>query len=388
MGYEPVNVETAVTLFDDPWSHVVRVGRHLVASLKHPHRVLSTSPVNGGLVEHVTHLVNHQSCEGAAHRERLDAMVDMGQTAYHDQVCAELGLDTQTTATMGTAANMQYAVTVPAAYETFSVTAIVTAGVQGNAGRAGDPSHFVERHGRYEPAVAPQSGTINTMLLFNVSLSPAALARAVVTMTEAKTAALQELAVSSRVSAELATGTGTDQFTIAAPLLDPPAVTWTGQHAKVGELIGRAVHDATCEALRWQNGLEPSRTRSAIYALERFGFSEAFFEQRLRESVLAPRYDFYKKNWDAILHNPQTAGCAYAIAAVLDRLAYGTLPPACASELLFNQCCLLATTLAVKPGAFSDMHRHLQPHIDQAANELVFQAIVLGWEAKWNSRMS
>lgn len=388
MGHESLEMETTVTIFDDPWSRVSRAGRYLVAALKQPHYVLSTSPLHGGLCEHVTHVVNHQSCEGAAHRERLDAIVAMGQIAYHHQVCQELGLDAQTTATMGTAANMQYAATVSTAYDMFTVTAIVTAGVQVNAGRAGDPSQFVERHGSYEPVVDTQSGTINTMLFFNAALSPAALARAVVTMTEAKTAALQELAVSSRVSAELATGTGTDQFALSSPLLDPPAITWTGQHAKAGELIGRAVHDATCEALRWQNGLEPSRTRSAIYALERFGFSEAFFEQRLRACVPAQRYEFYKKNWDAILHDPQTAGCAYAIAAVLDRLAYGTLPAACAAELLFNQCCLLATTLAVQPGAFTDMHHHLQSHIDKAANELIFQAILLGWEAKWNSLLS
>jgi adenosylcobinamide amidohydrolase len=388
VGHEPLSVELAVTIFDDAWARVTRTGRYLVAALKQPHRALSTSQVNGGLCDHLTHLVNHQSCEGAAHRERLEAIVAMGQVAYHQQVCQELGLNPHTTATMGTAANMQYAATVTAEYEAFSVTAIVTAGVQGNAGRAGDPSQFVERHGTYEPAVETQSGTINTMLLFNAALSQAALARAVVTMTEAKTAALQELAVSSRVSAELATGTGTDQFTLASPLLDPPVITWTGQHAKVGELIGRAVHDATREALRWQNGLEISLTRSAIYALERFGFSEKFFEQRLRDSLPATRYEFYKKNWDAIIHEPQTAGCAYAIATVLDRLAYGTLPAACAAELLFNQCCLLATTLAVQPGAFSDMYRRLQPHLGKAANELIFQAILLGWEAKWNSLTS
>lgn len=350
--------------------------------------MLSTSRVNGGLCEHVTHLVNHQSAEGAGHRERLDDIVAMGQTAYHEQVCEELGLDSRTTATMGTAANMQYAATVTATYDEFAVTAIVTAGVQGNAGRAGDPSHFVERNGAYERVADLQSGTINTILLFNAGLTEAAMARSVVTMTEGKTAALQALAVSSRASAELATGTGTDQFVIAAPLLDTAPMTWTGQHAKIGELIGWAVRDATREALRWQNGLEASLTRSAIHALERFGFSESFFKRRLSESLSAERYDFFKKNWDAIIHDPQAAGCAYAFAAVLDRLAYGTLPASCATELLLNQCSLLATTLAVKPSAFAAMHRHLQPHAAKPAHELFFQAILLGWEAKWNSTFS
>jgi hypothetical protein len=73
---------------------------------------------------------------------------------------------------------------------------------------------------------------------------------------------------------------------------------------------------------------------------------------------------------------------------VLDRLAYGTLPASCATELLFNQCSLLATTLAMKPAAFADVYRHLRPHAGKAVNELVFQAILLGWEAKWNSMPS
>ena len=63
------------------------------------------------------------------------------------------------------------------------------------------------------------AGTINTMLLINRPLTPAALARAVVTMTEGKSAALQRLAVPSKLHVDLATGTGTDQSCVAAPLV-------------------------------------------------------------------------------------------------------------------------------------------------------------------------
>ena len=49
---------------------------------------------------------------------------------------------------------------------------------------------------------------------------------------------------------------------------------------KLGELIGGAVRDAILEALRWQNGLEPSYTRSIFAALGRFGLrEEKFFDQ-------------------------------------------------------------------------------------------------------------
>src|SRR4051812_26858174 len=41
-----------------------RSGRFLVADLKVPHHVLSTSVRHGGQVDYLRHLLNHQSCEG------------------------------------------------------------------------------------------------------------------------------------------------------------------------------------------------------------------------------------------------------------------------------------------------------------------------------------
>lgn len=68
----------------------------------------------------------------------------------------------------------------------------------------------------------------------------AKIVRAIITATEAKTAALQDLKVPSTYSPEvLATGTGTD---------------FTGGHSKMGELIGRAVYRAVREGLCKQNG--------------------------------------------------------------------------------------------------------------------------------------
>src|SRR5204862_2252686 len=61
-----------------------------------------------------------------------------------------------------------------------------------------------------------------------------ALARAVVTMTEAKSAALQRLAVPSCYSADLATGTGTDQFCVAAPMAGERPLTSASPHVRAG----------------------------------------------------------------------------------------------------------------------------------------------------------
>ncbi len=58
-------------------------------------------------------------------------------------------------------------------------------------------------------------------------------------MTEAKTAALQRLAVRSLYSSDPATGTGTDQFAIAAAETGGHRLTSASPHVKFGELIGR-----------------------------------------------------------------------------------------------------------------------------------------------------
>src|SRR5687768_16626155 len=98
--------ETLLTLSS---ATVRRYGRFLVADLPVPSLVISTSPRNGGQADHVRHLVNHQSCEGAGHQSRAHLMIDRGQEAYHDDVCAEIELPSEITVVMGTAANMHYA---------------------------------------------------------------------------------------------------------------------------------------------------------------------------------------------------------------------------------------------------------------------------------------
>ena len=264
-----------------------RAGRFLLVELLTPHRVVSTSAVCGGQREDVSFLVNHQSCEAAGDVVRYEHIARLGPAAYHAAACAEIGVPPDRTALMGTAANMAYAARGSAVFEELRVDAFATAGVAGNAARAGDPARWVEgADGRWRQVeaegaddraaeAAPREGTINVILLLDCPVTPAAQARAAVTLTEAKSAALAELAAPSRYSPTIATGTGTDQFCLAAPL-DPHRTprTATGPHAKLGELIGRAVIDAVKEALRWQNGLEPSMTRGLFHALGRFGVTE------------------------------------------------------------------------------------------------------------------
>lgn len=359
-----------------------RSGRFVVAHLTEPHAVLSTSARHGGLVTHVRWLVNHQSCEGTAHIERHKVITENGLDGYHDSVCAEIGLPPAETAVMGTAANMNYVALVTEADEGVEVTAAVTAGVEGNATAAGEPAHWRESDAGIQKVPA-YAGTINTMLFVNRPLTAAALARAIVTMTEGKSAALQRLAVPSKLHIDLATGTGTDQFCIAAPAGGSTPLTSSSPHMKLGELIGRAVCEATIEALRWQNGLEVSYTRGVFHALGRFGVREATFFDDITPHLAPGALELLKKNSKAALFEPLVGASAHALAAVCDRIRHGTLPASVGPDAMAQHAAGLAANLAAQVHRWAEFRAILRPHARGEVKPLVLRAIALGWTEKW-----
>jgi adenosylcobinamide hydrolase len=361
---------------------LVRTGRFLITELLKPHRVLSTSTRNGGQTETLRYLVNHQSCEGTDHRERHAQITATGPENYHDATCGEMGLDGNVAAVMGTAANMNYAAVAQHRDDAALVTAVVTAGVQGNAACAGDPASWRETDAGWEK-VATVGGTINTILLISHSLTEGALARAVVTMTEAKTAALYELAVGSLYSKNLATGTGTDQYCVGAPLHAGTPLTSTSPHAKLGELIGLAVKQATLEALRWQNGLEPSYTRSIFVALGRYGLKEPTFLEDIAPLMTGRELELLQKNFKSVVYEPKVAATAFAIAAVLDRIRFATLPVNAVQDIFRQQVAILAANLAAKPHNWPYFYSQLSDADPAQPMGAVLSAIALGWSSKW-----
>jgi adenosylcobinamide amidohydrolase len=375
-------------LLDRPAFVLRRHGRFLVAALKVPHRAITTSARNGGQVDHLRFLLNHQSCEGAAHLERHRAITESGLEVYHDRVCDEAGVPAPETAAMGTAANMNYAAVTSAGDEEIEVTAVVTAGVEGNATCAGDPAAWRET-GAGIVRVPPYAGTINAMVLINRPLTAAALSRAVVTTTEGKSAALQRLSVPSRQSLELATGTGTDQLCLAAPLEGLPGVpgvpvlTSASTHMKLGELLGRAMRDATLEALRWQNGLEPSYTRGVFHALGRYGVKEATFFEDIAAYLEPPELELLRKNSKAALYEPLVGAAAHALATVFDRVRHGALPASVEREAGVQQAATLAASLAACPERWPEFRTRLHQRAGEGPKSLVLAALALGWSEKW-----
>ena len=361
-----------------------RFGRQLVVELLAAHRVLSTSARGGGQHDELRYLVNHQSCEARGDVARQELFHRLGLVGYHDYVCSEMGVDPEYVAVMGTAANMACAAHRWAEFEDIRADAFVTADVSGNAARASDPAQWAETDDGWRKLA--NGGTINTILLLNCPITASAQARAVVTMTEAKSAVLAELSVPSLYSPTIATGTGTDQFCLAAPL-DPSrkARDSTSPHVKLGEIIGVAVKDATKEALRWQNGLEPSYIRGLFHALGRFGLTEERALSGLAKLLPEAQHTFLQKNRKAVFFEPGVAAAAYAFAAVLDRIAFGTLPSGMAKESLLQQAASLACSLAARPQDWPLFRRELAEsgEVPDDTMDLVIRALALGWKSKW-----
>ena len=372
------------SLRSEPLFELRRAGRFLVAELKGGHNVISTSVRHGGWAEHLGWLVNHQSCESTAHLDRHRVIAEAGMEAYHDRVCEEAGLPADRTAVMGTAANMNYVAIARECDDDVSVTAAVTAGVEGNATSAGEPATWRETDAGMQK-VPVYAGTINTMLLINRPLTPAALARVVVTMTEGKTAALQRLAVPSKLHIDLATGTGTDQYCVAVPASGSKALTTASPHMKLGEIIGLATRNATLEALRWQNGLEVSYTRGVFHALGRFGVREATLFEDIAPFLNEGDLELLKKNSKAAFYEPLVGAAAHALAVVADRVRYGTLPASVADDAMAQQAALLAANLAAQAHRWPEFRSRLRTYAAGDVKALVLRAVALGWSEKWRA---
>lgn len=228
-------------------------------------KVLSTSTYNGGYHEDYTAVYNYDGKQGAG------MPCEMLADTYEEHmrlISQRLALNPDKVSGMSTAASMENAVIESLSFKDLIVTAIVTGGIETNGGRVGDPADY------YRPIEKPDKyGTINIILLFNCDMPAGTMARALVTCTEAKTAAIQELLAGSNYSSGLATGSGTDQTIIVANTESELYFEGAGKHSKLGELIGRVVIKAVKAALNKQSGLNPQYQHNVFRRMKRFGIN-------------------------------------------------------------------------------------------------------------------
>jgi adenosylcobinamide amidohydrolase len=217
------------------------VNKTLVVELKAPMTVLSTLE---GLREDIRVVGNHFSpapCWAVSHQK--------GLAASRETVYRVIGQTRKNSAFLFTGADMDRMSVQTSRFKAMAAHALVTAGVTSNAvSMSKDTGNY------YEP------GTINIVVLTNMKLSTRAMSRAVITATEAKTAALSDLDIRSSYGPDYlpATGTGTDNIIVVQGSGAP--ITLTGGHSKMGELIARAVYQGVTEAIFLQNGISSRRS--------------------------------------------------------------------------------------------------------------------------------
>lgn len=356
-----------------------------------PHRVISTCRVAGGIQESLEYLYNHQACEPTGHHRASASGMSNAPHDYRGQICEKHNLPADKCATLGTAANMHYASLQHQKFRDLEVVAVCTGGVETNGGRAGDPAGHYEHEGFYEKLesvqAVPAHGTINTMLFINKDLTDGALVRTIMTATEAKTAALQELAVPSRYSDGLATGTGTDQIGVACRIGGNTPLTGAGKHSKLGELIGITVHDAVKETLRLQNGLEPSHKRSVLTLTRRFGNEKEIMTNGVCEKLDEKLADLFRKNFISIDRDPLVVGALCGLIDVHDKMKWGILPHTCFRELYGAFAAQIATAVSGRFdlfGGYRDLFvKGMSSSDNQTLLSCVYRAIATGFADKW-----
>ncbi len=261
-----------------------RYQKALVLVLAGARRTVSTSPLHGGVREDLRYVFNYDANPGAGMAAKLEA------PTYEEHLmllATRFGLDPALTTGLSTAASMQNVALATESYQDLHVTAIVTGGIEVNGGRVGDPATW------HMPQEKPLQGTINTLVHIDADLCAGVLTRALVTATEAKTAALQELMANSNYSYGIATGSGTDGTVMISDMTARYRLTNAGKHSKLGELIGRAVMRATKEALAKQSGFTPERMHAIGERLRRYRITaDTLWEEYRTAGGTRAKYDF------------------------------------------------------------------------------------------------
>lgn len=296
----------------------------LVLIFREPRDVLSTGPDNGGLRKDLEAVYNVDINPGAGM-----GCVMRGKT-YEEHMntiaMEDLGLDPSRCSGLCTAASMDNVSIQTLKYEKsapFSVTAVVTAGIEHNGGRAGDPALW---HESGEEFYQVKPGTINILLHIDANLDAGALVRSVVTCTEAKVAAIQELLAPSCSSRGIATGSGTDGIIVISNPESGTKLTNAGKNSKLGEYIGKTVMRAVKEALSLQSGLNPEGQHDMIRRLGRFGVTEDALWESYKEqgSGILTRAEFMDR-LDRRRKDSRLVTNASLYAHLLDQLDWGLL---------------------------------------------------------------
>ncbi len=208
---------------------------HVHVEFSIPHQVMSSAILNGGL-NYADHIVNLKvpKCLTAPSSPQLTL------TKY----CEDANWNGNSVGMM-TAASMDSFRMAKESAQDIDIIVLVTSGLS-NPRRVGDRAEH-----RIMAAESEEIGTINIIVITSAILTGAAMVEALLIVTEAKSAALQEARIMSPVSNKIATGTGTDSVAVVSGH-GPATVSYCGKHVLFGEMLGRMVTDMVASSIAWE----------------------------------------------------------------------------------------------------------------------------------------
>jgi len=284
------------TIYDFP-------NKTLIIDFAEPLSVVSTLE---GSRKGIASVGNHYSppaCWGIGHSLGLDEL--------RSHIYEVIGKSDHTSSFLFTGADMDNLAVKRERFRDMELYALATAGVESNAVRMSK-----DKGTYYEP------GTINIILLPNMRLTQKAMTRAIVSATEAKTAALMDMDIRSSYTPAIhqATGTGTDNIMVVQGT--GLRIDNAGGHTKMGELIARAVYGAVQEAVYRQNGL--ARERTVFQRLKERGISVfALLDQAKPDS---PEHGSrLRKGFETMLLQPEYSAFLTSSFAVSDAYERGLI---------------------------------------------------------------
>ncbi len=221
------------------YASLEHTANHVHIKFSKTHRVMSSAVLNGGLVS-ADHLVNMKvPKESPDNKGSGNESPEQTLANY----CSNYGWH-GTSVGMMTAASMKSFSMAKITEPGIDSIIVVTTGLS-NARRVGDVAEC-----RAMVTDSKAVGTINIIFLTSAKLTDAASVEAVLMITEAKAAALQEAKILSPISNKIATGTGTDSVAVVSGH-GPEVITYCGKHVVFGEILGRLVMETVASSIAW-----------------------------------------------------------------------------------------------------------------------------------------
>ncbi|WP_289087893.1 adenosylcobinamide amidohydrolase [uncultured Veillonella sp.] len=195
------------------------------------HYAICTGPLHGGL-HHVIAVRNQQLAFFVETEKELPG----GSAAnYLAAEFEQVDLPVNFCSGLLTSASMEKHAYAKVEQGSVIVEVIATAGFEATAHRAGDGYLYEEADGSFH-----SPGTINLLIFTNKALTDGAMVRALITVTEAKAAALADAGKTSVVSHNIATGTATDGVILTIDT-GGEILTDAGTFSLFGDTLAKAV---------------------------------------------------------------------------------------------------------------------------------------------------